>query len=75
MRIPPIARLTSLTIIANIRLKCKQKMRWQKAQGSSIFNVLQEMMMTGTETSNLTDYAGHLPNNPQRFVMLVCMGL
>ena len=24
--------------------------------------------MTGTETSNLTDYAGHLPNNPQRFV-------
>lgn len=23
--------------------------------------------MTGTETSNLTDYAGHLPNNPQRF--------
>ena len=26
--------------------------------------------MTGTETSNLTDYAGHLPNNPQRFVYL-----
>ena len=28
--------------------------------------------MTGTETSNLTDYAGHLPNNPQRFVISDC---